>query len=397
MVVRNHSKDRGFKLHNKKIYIIAGEESGDFIGASLIDSIKSECEDKHKSAEILGIGGARMKKAGLKDPLFDIKQINLMGFLEVLPHIFRIKRLINDTVSDIIKRQPDILVTIDSPGFTFRVANKIKELAPDIKLVHIVAPSVWVYKPGRAKKYARIYDHMLTLLPFESKYFSKHGLRSTCIGHPVLEQNFLKNSRKLRVEMEISDDERIISVTPGSRKGEIKRHMPIIREVFDKLSEIHKIKVIFVQPNDSNVHLISSFLQGADFVYNFSTDRLKSFAVSDLALAKSGTNTLEIAASSVPMIVGYKLNPITFFLLKLVIKVKFASLINIIPNKEIIPEYIQSDFNADNILNALSDLLSDKKKREEQVLEAQSVLKTIGFGSSSRPSLLAAKKILEMI
>ena len=381
---------------SRKIYIIAGEESGDFIGSSIVNSLKSEYNTKFDKIEILGIGGSLMKKAGIKS-LFDIAQINLMGFLEIFPHIFRIKKLIHDTVNDVLAKKPDILITIDSPGFTFRVAKKIKELAPDIKLMHVVAPSVWAYKQGRAKKYAQIYDHMLTLFPFEPKYFSKLGLPSICIGHPVLEQSFLSSSKALRKEMGASDKVRVISVTPGSRKVEINRHMPIIRDVFDKLSRVYKIKVIFVQPNNTNMDLISSFLQNVNFVYSFSTERLKAFAVSDIVLAKSGTNTLEIAASSAPMIVGYKLNPITFFFLKVIIKVKYASLINIIPNKEIVPEYIQSDFNVENICSSLSSFLDDKKKCQKQVSEAQKVLKSIGLNSDKKPSNLAAKEILNVI
>ena len=233
-----------------------------------------------------------------------------------------------------------MVITIDSPGFTFRVASKIREISPHIKLVHMVAPSVWAYKPGRAKKYAQIYDHILTLLPFEPQYFTEHGLASTYIGHPVLEQAFLKGSAGLREEMNIMNDLKVIAVTPGSRKSEIAKHMPIIRKAFDKLSTTYKIKALFVQPDESNIQEISKYLGSTNFDYGFSTNRLKSFAVSDCALAKSGTNTLEINASGTPMIIGYKLNALTYYLLRLMIKVKYVSLINIIPNREIIPEYI---------------------------------------------------------
>ena len=138
-----------------------------------------------------------MQDAGI-DSLFSIDQINLMGFFEVLPHLLKISKLIERTVEDILSKNADMVITIDSPGFTYRVAERIRAMAPHIKLVHIVAPSVWAYKPGRAKKYARIYDHLLTLLPFEPEYFVVEGLKSTCIGHPVLEQAFFKGSAGLR-------------------------------------------------------------------------------------------------------------------------------------------------------------------------------------------------------
>lgn len=378
-----------------KLYFIAGESSGDFIGASLIKSLKEANQDD-RNIGFYGVGGPMMQEAGIKS-LFPIDQINLMGFLEVLPHLLTISKLIEKTVEDILSKNVDMVITIDSPGFTYRVAERIRSIAPHIKLVHVVAPSVWAYKPGRAKKYAEIYDYLLTLLPFEPGYFIVEGLKSGCIGHPVLEQNFLKGSPELRAEMNLKAESKIIVVTPGSRRGEIRRHMPIMRMVFDKLFSTHDIEVIFVQPNEFNIQEIQKFLGGAEFSYSFSTDRLKAFAVSDCALAKSGTNTLEITASGTPQIVGYKLNPITFFLLKMMIKIKFASLINIISNREIIPEYIQSEFNVENLVLALSDLLRDKEARESQVAEATKILEKIGLNAEKKPSMRAADIILDLL
>ena len=222
-------------------------------------------------------------------------------------------------------------------------------------------------------------------------------MQATCIGHPILEEAFYIGSKGLKQEMNINENVKVISVTPGSRLGEISRHMPIIRQVFDELSSTHAIKVIFVQSDESNVQNILKYLGGAKFEFGFSTDRLKTFAISDCALAKSGTNTIEIAASGTPMIVGYKLNPLTFFFLKLMVKIKYASLINIISNREIIPEYIQSDFNAENVTQAISDLLSDYKGAKSQVAESQKVLESIGFNSDQKPSNIAAKIVVDMI
>ena len=378
-----------------KLYVIAGEISGDFIGGLLIKAIKELVKDQ-TNVTFHGIGGKNMMSGGVKS-LFEMSYISMMGFFEVLPHIFHLKKLIDQTVKDVIAQNPDVLVTIDSPGFTYRVASKIREIAPHIKLVHIVAPSVWAYKPGRAKKYAKVYDHLLTLLPFEPAYFRACGLQATCIGHPILEEAFYIGSKGLKQEMNINENVKVISVTPGSRLGEISRHMPIIRQVFDELSSTHAIKVIFVQSDESNVQNILKYLGGAKFEFGFSTDRLKTFAISDCALAKSGTYTIEIAASGTPMIVGYKLNPLTFFFLKLMVKIKYASLINIISNREIIPEYIQSDFNAENVTQAISDLLSDYKGAKSQVAESQKVLESIGFNSDQKPSNIAAKIVVDMI
>jgi lipid-A-disaccharide synthase len=377
-----------------KLYIIAGEHSGDFIGARLINALKNQIGEQ--DLQIKGVGGLHMKCAGLES-LFSISEINLMGFFEILPHLFRISRLINKTVEDIVLYNPDALVTIDSPGFTYRVAKKLRKQAPHIKLIHLVAPSVWAYKPARAIKYANLYDHLMALLPFEAKYFTPHRLETTCIGHPVLEQDFFFKSKALKTKLNIREDAKVIAVTPGSRTGEISRHMPVIRKVFDNLSSTANIKVIFVQPDEKNVQTILKYLDDAQFDFCFSTQRLESFAVSDCALAKSGTNTLEIAASGTPMIIGYKLNPITFFFLKLMIKVKYACLINIISNREIIPEYIQSDFNSENITNAISDLISTNTKSVVQINESYKILKQIGFKARRAPSEIAAGKIIELL
>ena len=379
-----------------KFYFIAGENSGDFIGAKIIKSIKEINSDRINEISFYGIGGPQMKLAGIKS-LFDFKQINLMGFFEILPHIFRINKLINETVNDIINNGTKILVTIDSPGFTFRVADKVRKLAPEIKLVHVVAPSVWAYKEGRAKKYSKVYDKLLTLLPFEPPYFTKYGLSSEFIGYPALEQDFYDKSKDLRQDFNIPDNQKIIAITPGSRKAEISRHMPIIREALDTLSATSRLTAIFVQPNELHVNLINKYLVGAKFDFIFSSERLKSFAVSDLALAKSGTNTIEIAASGTPMIVGYKLNYLTYLIIKTCIKITYVNIINIISNKEVIPEYIQSNFTATNIANALNTLISDPIKTNSQTANAKEILKIIGLDNEQSPSTKAAEIISSMV
>lgn len=377
-----------------KFYFIAGENSGDFIGAKIIRSIKRG-HSNNNTIVFHGVGGPQMEAEGINS-FFNFQEINLMGFFEILPHVFRIKSLINETVEDIITHNTDILITIDSPGFTFRVAEKIKKLAPKIKLVHIVAPSVWAYKEGRAKKYSKVYDKLLTLLPFEPPYFTKHGLSAEFIGYPALEQNFYAKSEALKNEFNIAGDKKIISITPGSRKSEISRHMPIIRKTLDELSLKRKITAIFVQPNNLYIGYISKYLVDANFDFLFSTERLKSFAVSDVALAKSGTNTMEIAASGTPMIVGYKLNKLTYYILKMCIKIKYANIINIISNKEVIPEYIQSNFAADNLSTALSDLITSPQIANEQVKNAQKVLETLGLSNGISPTEKAASIIFAM-
>jgi lipid-A-disaccharide synthase len=381
-----------------QFYLIAGESSGDFIGYTIIKAIKAlnqqESDKKASNVSFIGIGGKMMQAEGMNS-LLPMNQLSIMGFLEIIPHIFRIKRLIDQTVSDIIKHNPGILITIDAPGFTVRVAKRVKALAPHIKLIHIVAPSVWAYKPKRAKQYAQIYDHLLTLLPFEPKYFTSHGLRADWIGHPVLEQQFVQHQPKtIQAKIVPVESESIIAVTPGSRKGEITRHMPIICQSLELLASSKKIKAIFIQPDTTNQQLINSFLGKVQFDYSFTTDRLAALAISDCAIAKSGTNILEIVACGVPCIVGYKINMLSFWLLKMFIKVKFACLINIIADRLIIPEYIQNNFKSEKIAKAIHCLLDDPQQANQQVTAAKQILLKLGLNSTIKPSEKAAKIIM---
>lgn len=376
-------------------YLIAGESSGDFIASSLMKQLQS----LESEIYFYGIGGDMMIKQGL-NTLFHMNHINMMGFFEILPHIIRIKKLINETIEDIILKKPNILITIDSPGFTYRVAKVIKKLNLGIKLIHIVAPSVWAYKPKRTIKYAKVYDHLLALLPFEPKYFESVGLRCSYIGHPVLEQEFY-NSEKLllRTNMNIDNDVKIIVTTVGSRLSEIKNHLPVFCKALNKiLNHEKKIDVIFVLPNNTYENNIKEYLiNNAKFSFRIEYDRLKSFAVADCAIGKSGTNTLEISASHTPLVIAYKVNIISYFLIKLMIKVKFISLINIIANQEIIPELIQFQCTSDAIAAKVIPLLNDKNIIHSQVYDAIEILKTIGLNSEITPSYKAAKIVLNYL
>lgn len=378
-----------------KIYIIAGEPSGDFIGSTLIKSIKLIQSEHHINVEFSGLGGPLMQSQGLMS-LFNIDQLSLMGFIEILPKFFKLKKLIKQTVEHIIQVDPAILITVDSPGFTLLVAKKVRKLRKSLQIIHIVAPSVWAYKPERAKKYAQVYNHLLTLLPFEPPYFTKVGLPSTYVGHFISEQIYFTDKKQLRYQNNIFEKTKILCVTPGSRKGEILRHMPIFSKALQIIQSTYpNLKVIFVLNNGKYQDLIEEFLEGTNLDYSFSNDRLKIFALADIALAKSGTNTLELAASATPMVVAYTLNYLSFAILKFLIKVTYASLINIIAKREIIPEFIQSNCTPEKISTAIIDLLDDSDKRLSQVNACQAVLESIGFDSPTKPSVKAAKLIIE--
>jgi lipid-A-disaccharide synthase len=374
----------------KSIYIIAGEVSGDIMASKIILALRK----LYGNIQFYGVGGPKMAECGINS-LFDIKQISLMGFIEILPHISKIKRLIQRTTEDIKTKKPDIVITIDSPGFCFRVAKCIRQMSLGTKLMHIVAPSVWAYKPGRAKKFAAVYDHLLTLLSFEPPYFEKEGLVSTFIGHPVFEQEF-GGGRAFRKKYNIDNDTKLVLVTPGSRRGEIIRHLPIFRDALERLSKNYQKFVACFALTDHE-DLVQSYLKMASFQYIMISgdERLQSYAAADAALAKSGTNSLEIAASKTPMIVAYKLNIFTYMIIKCLSRIKYSTLINIIGDREIIPEFLQSNCTADNLCVALREILDHKEIGERQISNAQAVLKTMGFGSGIKPSENAARAILD--
>ncbi len=379
-----------------KVYFIAGEASGDLIGSKIIAHLKSY----NQGINFLGIGGALMLSAGLKDSLFSMEEISIFGFFEVLPKIFKFKKLINKTVADIIATQPNIVVTIDSPGFCFRIVERIKILAPQIIRMHIVAPSVWAYKPERAIKVASLYNHLLTLLPFEAPLFEKHGLKTTYIGHPIFEQDFEQDfgNKDLTAE-QLKDRYNTkglnIALTPGSRASEIKRHLPVFAQALVGLKFLSYCTV--VADNKAHWPLIEKILKSYKLKYFITQNKLAAFKTASLVLAKSGTNTLEIAACRTPMIVIYKLNILSWWFLKLVFRLKYVSLINIIASERIIPELLQNEATAENLIQNIKDLLDKPNKAQNQVVKAQVILRQMGLSQDLKPSNIAADTIFKSL
>ena len=321
----------------EKLYVIAGEPSGDFLGAEALKNLK-----KTSNLEIRGVGGGLMTSEGLKS-LFDIKKISVGGLWEVIPHIFKIKKIIDNTVDDIIKTNPDVLFTIDSPGFCFRVAKLVRKKNPKIKLIHLVAPSVWAWRAGRAAKLAKLYDQLLTLFDFEPKYFTKHGLKTIFVGHPAIDVFQESNENK-------SDT---ILILPGSRIQEITSLLPIFLESLKDInvkrfvipSLPHLEPIIKTITKDRNIDIVSSEVEKA-----------KLYKSAKLAIVASGTATLQLALSGCPMIVCYKLSGISYRIVKSLVKVKYISLVNIILNKTVVPELIQDECNAKSITNTINNL-----------------------------------------
>ncbi len=374
----------------KKVCIIAAEKSGDLLGSLIIKRLKEEYGDR---VSLFGLGGQAMEAVGFKS-LFPISEVSCMGLFEVLPKVFKILKRIKEIAKLIIYEKPDLVLTIDAPDFCFRVIKKVKKLKADIKTAHLVAPSVWAYREGRAAKIAKFYDLLLCLLPFEPRFFEKYGLRSVFVGHPIFDETKDKDFNYYK------PDSNVISITPGSRLAEIKALLPLACGVIRVIRKKHPgFRYNFFCTEDT-IGPIQKYLVSKNF--DLSDVRLISETISKeqgikesrLVLAKSGTNTLEIAKFGIPMVIFYKFNIFTNTLIRIFrrcFKIRFANLINIINDKEIIPEFILENCTLDKISKEVDYLLEHQDDLSRQLQVTGDTIKLLGFGSS----LSSTDKIIE--
>ena len=363
----------------KKIFVLTGEPSGDILASKVISQLKSS----RSNIEYLSVGGEHLKALGIKS-LYDLKEVTYLGFTKVLLNVFKIKSKINETVKEILKFKPDILFSVDSPDFTLRVAKEVKKRDPKIKTVHFVAPQVWIWREHRVKKLKSFLDHVLLLFPFEKKYFEKEGILSTFTGHPLLDE---ENKSKVDISQIIKDNKKIFSIYPGSRLSEIKVLIPILFEFIKKMNEKYKDLFFVFHSTSEYVQLIQNLLlkEGFKNCGAIADEGIKSHILrsSMFAVAKSGTISLEICNAKIPSIIIYKMGVINFFIVKMLVKVKFANIINIAANEEVIPELLQSNCNSENIYNTVDKLLSDKQAMKKQVTKSQEIIRNFKNKKSS--------------
>ncbi|MGE0109463.1 MAG: lipid-A-disaccharide synthase [Bdellovibrionales bacterium] len=376
------------------IFLVAGEASGDYLGARLMAALKAKTSD---NVQFVGIGGPRMKEEGL-DLLFDQSELSHMGLFAVLAHLPQILRRIRYTIQTIKEMHPDALVTIDSPDFSFRVAKKLK--GQGIPLIHYVAPTVWAWRPKRAKKIAAFLDHLLVLLPFEPPYFLKEGLPCTFVGHPLVESQAGRGeAKRFRSSFGIKAETPLLAVLPGSRMSEIHKLLPIFQETVLRLKDkIPDLEIVVpVVPHLEEV--VASQLEDwpvRSYITRNDQDKYDAFAACRAALACSGTVSVELAMAGLPTIIAYRASALTFALYRRLIKTPYATLLNIMKNEEVMPEYIQDDCCADKLEVAVGDLLQDEKARQRQKEELQDIGVWLGRGQFI-PSEKAAETVLEVI
>ncbi|MBO6488103.1 MAG: lipid-A-disaccharide synthase [Pelagibacteraceae bacterium] len=363
----------------KKIFVLTGEPSGDKLASKVIAQLKSSRAD----VEYLSVGGEHLKSLGIKS-LFDLKEVTYLGFTRVLLNVFKIKRKINETVKEIVKFKPDILFSVDSPDFTLRVAKEVKKLDPNIKTIHFVAPQVWVWREHRVKQLKSFLDHVLLLFPFEKKYFEKEGIQCTFTGHPLLEE---QSKSKVDINQIIKENKKIFSIYPGSRLSEINVLTPILFEFVKMMNEKYKDLFFAFHSTAEHVQLIQNLLLKENFKNcgAIGDEKIKSHILksSMFAVAKSGTISLEICNAKIPSVIIYKMGMINFFIVKMLVKIKFANIINIAAEEEVIPELLQSKCNPKDIYNTVDKLLSNKQALENQINKAQGIISNFKTERSS--------------
>lgn len=377
------------------VFLIAGEPSGDALGASLMGALQAKT---HARVHFAGVGGPGMTGQGL-DSLFPMEDLAVMGVFEVIPRLPLLLRRIKETADAVERMKPDVLVTIDAPDFCFRVIKKLKARGVKVPVVHYVAPTVWAWRPGRAKKVAKFLDHLMCLLPFEPPYFEREGLRATFVGHPVVAGGLDKGDGAMfRARHEIEASAPVLCVLPGSRTGEVERLMPVFALTVEKLAaQFPGLRLVVPTLAHLKARIETATLTwAAPAIVVEGGQKADAFAASDAALAASGTVALELAMAGVPHVIGYRVNPLTAFLARRLIKTPYANLINIILQREAVPEFIQDECTPENLARDLTPLLDDARARTAQLGAAQDALTQLGWGGPP-PGERAADVVLTYI
>ena len=363
-----------------KVYLIAGESSGDLLGARLMRALKEQTG--HRVA-FYGVGGESMEREGLTS-LFDIRDLAVMGFFEVVPSIPKILKHLDAIVADIQAVQPDIVMTIDSYSFSARVHKRLKAAGYTRPHVHCVAPQVWAWKKGRAKQIGQFVDHLFCLLPDEARYFEPYGMPTTFIGHPVVEGGADRgNGAAFRRKYGIRPDQTVLCLLPGSRRNEIKYLLPVFRAAVEELQAYVPNLYVVIPTVQTVAPRVQEALNGWQIPHAIvmgETERYDAFAASDVALAASGTVSIELAMAGVPHLIAYKVSPLTGMIARRLLKIRFVNLLNLLSDKEVIPELLQENCTVDNIVEHLRELLAHPHQDTRPGLEK------LGLGLPESPS-----------
>ena len=386
-----------------KIFISAGEHSGDLLGARLIRALKDEL-DSQNHIDFQGVGGPLMEREGFKS-LFDFSRLSIMGIKDIFINFVPIFKILIQARNYNLAWKPDLVITIDSPEFNLRLATMIKKQWKNVKIVHYVLPSVWAWRQGRIKILKKNFDHILSILPFEKDFLKKFDIKCDFVGHPIA-TDVLPKTRDViafKRNLNIRESTKIVTLLPGSRIGELQRMLPIFLETAKLLADKFP-NIIFICPTpkvvskqfeelvlkqDIEIKHISAESSSSE---EFEKSKRSLYACSDLALATSGTVVLELAKANVPMVVGYRTGFLTQIIYRLFITVSSANLINLITKKNDIPEFLFYKCNYKNLYREAEKILVKKKHTESQLVSSKQAIRELGYGSKD-PSIRAAKSI----
>jgi len=381
------------------IMLVVGEPSGDVLGAELMRELKAHAARAGLPAiKLVGVGGDAMTREGLQS-LFSLDATSVMGLREVVPRIPEILRRVRQAADFAVKTRPDVIVLIDSPDFTHRVARAIKRADPKLLTVNYAPPQVWASRAGRAKRMATYMDAVLTLLPFEAPHFERHGLAAHFVGYPVIERaKHMVGGDEFRVRHNIAPNATLLAVLPGSRRNEIRFILPVFREAVGILAR-DMPDLVCVMPTIGHV---APLVQAAAkdwptkiHVVEGDAEKFAAFDAADVALAASGTVTTELALARTPMVVAYRVGWLTFAIARHFVDVAYITLVNLILGRAAVPEFVQERCTPENLVQALTPLLRDEGARAAQVADLAEAMALIGEGQGS-PIARAAQVIMDM-
>ena len=379
-------------LRRKIIFLIATEESGDRLGAGLMKVLRQRLGD---AVLFEGVGGLAMASEGLTS-LFPIEELSIVGFAAVVRRLPRIMRLIRQTVDAVMQTSPDALVIIDSPDFTHRVARRVRSRDQSIPIIDYVSPTVWAWRPGRARAMISYIDHVMALLPFEPEAYRRlRGPPCTYIGHPLIDQlASLRPNAEERARREAENP--LLLVLPGSRRSEVRHHMAIFGETLALLSA-EGIAFEPVLPTTPQLEeIIRENVKGWQVQPRIAVteaEKRTAFRSARAALAKSGTVTLELALAGVPMVAAYRVGAVEAFILRRAVKVQSVILANLVLGKEVVPEFLQENCTAEALAKSLGEVLTDTPLRQRQI-EAFATLDSVMSTGGAQPNLRAAEIVL---
>jgi len=375
------------------IYLIAGEQSGDVLGARLMEALRAA----RPGLRFAGVGGPRMVEHGL-EPLFPMHDLAVMGLLEILPRLRHLRRRLNEVAADVRTRRPDVLVTIDSPGFTLRLLRLL--IGAGIPRVHYVAPQVWAWREHRVREFPGLWERLLCLLPFEPEFFAGHGLPATFVGHPVLQSGADRgNAARFRIAHGLAPDAKVLVLMPGSRRSEVPRLLPVFGATLSLLSG----RIPGLVPVLPVASAVAGTVRRAveswpirPVIVTEVAEKHDAYAAASAALTKSGTSTLELALAGVPMAVTYRVNPITAAIARRLIRVKHVAMVNLLAGREVVPELLQQDCTPGKLAETVERLLGDPAAVAAQRTAFREVIARLAAPAGT-PSEAAAREVLAML